>query len=655
MNMRNTLIVLMAACLAGISCTKEPSFAPTSDAMQAKMVRSSAEDHEKGCLLVKFSESAVSEIEAGKEVLAGVPLTSMTPAFSNPRKKEIAKRYGLHQWYKISFDKETPVSEVARSIASDKNVLLIEQNSLIRHSSRLQEADFVTVDPILKSTSATQGALPFNDPMLNQQWHLINTGDQEMVPYSVPGADLAVKDAWRLSTGDTRVIVAVFDMGIMTFHRDLMNVMWTNEVEQNGKFGVDDDNNGYIDDINGYNFYDGKGMLEATGNSSVVSHGTHVAGSIAAQNGNNRGVSSIAGGSGSSVYDGVRLMSCQIFKAGNGLNVGDQAPADMVAAAFMYAADMGACIAQCSFGSKDGYAPESAEYNALLYFTDVDNANCEAVDRNIAVFAAGNYHQDHSLYPGAHPFCISVTAVGPDLLPGGYSNYGTGCDIAAPGGDPYLVAESEVGKDMRTCILSTGVDSSGNSSYNAEGYVYNFGTSMACPQVSGVVALGMSYALKLGKRFTREDFVSRLLTSATDIDSRLTSGSKVFYNSENVFQQFDLSMYKGKMGSGVVDAWKFLIALEGTPTVITQPGKATAIDIHQYAGNSLADMSYELSIDDADRESLGIEEDLELTDGILNITCSKIGSGKIRITGNGFVREISVVSRTSATDNGGWL
>ena len=213
----------------------------------------------------------------------------------------------------------------------------------------------------------------------------------------------------------------MLDEGVRVTHEDLVNALWVNQKEKNGTGGKDDDDNGYADDTNGYNFAEGKSRPSA---SYGHDHGTHVAGTIAATNNNGKGVSSIAGGSGNG--DGVRIMSCQIFE--EGAKSADR----VVAEAFIYAADNGASIAQCSYGSKGGTIltdkdyiegienknnPAPLEYAALQYFTDPANSNCEAVGANIAVFAAGNDGEPYSSYPGALPFCISVTAFGPDFLP----------------------------------------------------------------------------------------------------------------------------------------------------------------------------------------------------------------------------------------------
>ncbi len=369
-------------------------------------------------------------------------------------------------------------------------------------------------------------------------------------------------------------------------------------------------------------------------------------------------MSSIAGGTGSN--DGVRLMSCQIFEGSNATSDAQSA------AAFIYAADNGACIAQCSYGNfniirtDDEYingnedkkiAGASLENAALLYFMDPANSNHESLEGNLAVFAAGNHSNPYSCYPGALPYVLSVTAFCRDFMPGSYTNYGPGCKIAAPGGE--IIGTS----DVSGMILSTGVsnaatqspavENNGKHDYN---YVYMQGTSMACPHVSGVAALGIAYAKKLGKKFTREEFTSMLLTSVNDIDSYLPDGNK----------------YKGQMGAGAVDAWKFLMAIEGTPSVMVQTGKKVSIDLSPYCNPRNIS---EVQVGAVDALVLGINSTPEIKDGILEIECTKTGAGKILICSRvgkdpemsdgigdmNYYCEISIVSRPYVSENGGWL
>ena len=648
---------IMTSCVKeNIDGTKGQPIEATGTLM-AKLAGKTSGEIEPGCLLVRLSEETIKELENVADMFAGYGISDIRPALPvAPKNKEIAQKYGLDQWYEISFDKNIRPQVMAEKIAVENAVKTVQYNSVIKpiHSGKTFEHQSLTI-------TKSDNGLPFDDPMLADQWNLINTGDKAIASTAVAGADVGVKDAWRLCAGIPEVVVAVLDEGVRVTHEDLANALWVNQKEKNGTSGKDDDGNGYADDTNGYNFAEGKSRPSA---SYGHDHGTHVAGTIAATNHNGKGVSSIAGGSGNG--DGVRIMSCQIFD--EGVKTADR----VVAQAFIYAADNGASIAQCSYGSVGGTIlsdkeyidgienksnPAPLEYAALQYFTDPANSNCAAVGANIAVFAAGNDGASYSSYPGALPFCISVSAFGPDFLPGGYSNHGPGCDIAAPGGDPWLAPV--LSNEAPCMVLSTGVTSGGGG-----GYVYKYGTSMACPHVSGVVALGMSYALQLGKKFTRDEFISMLLTSVNDIDQFLNYGSKAYANG-----MFELASFKGQMGTGAVDAWRFLNSIEGIPSVVTTPDSKITIDLKDYLGGTAGNFTFEASVDAPSKASLGIETEPVINGTTLEVICTKVGSGRIKlsssvgkdssredgISGLDFSREISIVSRPFASKNGGWF
>lgn len=662
--MRKILTALMTVVIAA-SCSR--SLEQTGDGMvpqhdlASKLAGSSEGDMVPGSLLVKFDSNASTDEGEVPASLAEAGVKEIRPALRvAPKNIKVAEKYGLLDWHELVFDESEDIRKMAMKAAQVPFIEAVQYNTVLRP---VKSDHYAVYEGHARTKAASD--LPFDDPMLADQWNLHNTGDRSIAPTAVEGADVGVKDAWKLTAGDPRIIVAVFDEGVMVAHPDLKNAMWVNDAEKNGTSGTDDDGNGYVDDVNGYNFAEDKGRPSATGN-QYTGHGTHVAGIIAATNNNGIGVSSIAGGSGNG--DGVRIMSCQIFRKGQ------KAADKTVSEAFIYAADHGASIAQCSYGSeggaimsdeeyingiKDKTNPAPLEYMALQYFMDPENSNCDAVETNIAVFAAGNNSGPASSYPGALPFCISVTAFGPDYLPGGYSNRGPGCDIAAPGGDPWIAAN--LGVDQQAMILSTGVS---GDSYSSAGYVYNSGTSMACPHVSGVVALGMSYALKLGKTFSREEFTSMLLTSVNSIDHLLDSGTKP-YN----YSTFELSSYKGQMGTGAVDAWKFLNSIEGIPSIQTVPGKEMSVDLENYLGGSVGNMNYSVEMDDDTAEALGIVDTPVISEGRLIMTCTKTGSGRIilkssvgkdttredGISGLDFSREVSIVSRPFMSSNGGWF
>ena len=631
-----------------------------------------------GTLLLCLTEDAAQLLASGdmslrEQFSAEVDLKTLEPVFAiTPGKEDVARRHNLHKWFKVEFDGVSNTAAAAK-LASFASVVTVQYDKVVSPASDLE---FTPYRPSLAQMSSDED-FPFDDPMLVDQWHYINTGSSHVSNSSYEGGDLAVKDAWRLTGGDRRVVVAVIDGPIKYNHPDIAPNMWKNEGEVPDN-NVDDDKNGYVDDVYGWNCVRNTGNIDWS-NRSESGHGTHVAGIVAAANGNGIGVCGVAGGTGKG--DGVRMMSLQIFEGG-------ASTLDASAKAFVYAADNGASIAQCSFGYEgEGSAYKSdkdysrvfgAEYDAIRYFMDPENNNSEILDGNIVIAAAGNDGRDMSSYPAAVKDVISVTALGPDYLPAvNYTNYGPGCNIAAPGGDFYIGNISNF-QDNRSRVLSTFVNSVTDANLGTSGhdYVYMQGTSQACPGVSGVAALGLSYAHKLGKKFSRDEFVSMLLTSVNDLDDRLTDNSLKISGYRNGAETYlDLGLYRGKMGTGAVDAWKFLMAIEGTPTLTVQVAdensKAKRYDVSSYFGGSASNLTYlSVECDQATKDALGLTADPEMKYGKLSINPTKVGSGKVTVTaiaggenlggleqigGMEITRTISIMSRGVVSDNGGWL
>lgn len=200
-------------------------------------------------------------------------------------------------------------------------------------------------------------------------------------------------------------------------------------------------------------------------------------------------------------------------------------------------------------------------------------------------------------------------------------------------------------------------------------YGYMQGTSMACPHVSGVAALGISYALDLGKTFTRDEFVSILLTSVNDLDSYLV-GTKTTLVDRSI-GEMPLAPFSGKMGTGTIDAWKVLMQIEGTPCLLAEAGKSQRLSLDSVFGSGSRNLTYlGVEISEEDSDAIGLMLEPRIKGGMLLIQPTQYGSAKMTVraiaggsqVGGGthmggmeISREISVIVRDISNGNGGWL
>lgn len=330
-----------------------------------------------------------------------------------------------------------------------------------------------------------------NDPLLSSQWHLYNTGiigDYDSSWSAAPNADIRAPEAWKLARDASSIIVAIIDEGVDTSHPDLRPNLWINLGEIPGN-GVDDDNNGYPDDIHGWNF-----PGETSNVQLGIGHGTHVAGIVGAKGNNSLGVSGVA-------WD-AQLMTLDVFNGKNG--------AVRVEEAIKYAVKNGAKVINMSIGASYKMIPkdfidsikESAK-EAFQYAYDNDvfiaiSAGNDATQwhdrnnwRNIGnkdIYAAS----DASI-AAAFGNIASVGASNAQDLRSDFSSYGRSVTIMAPGGDGsnIIVDVTERGQPIYLGIDETQILSTmpvGMGGINGD-YGYMAGTSMAAPVIAGMAAL----------------------------------------------------------------------------------------------------------------------------------------------------------------------
>lgn len=264
-------------------------------------------------------------------------------------------------------------------------------------------------------------AIP-NDPDFGLLWHLQNTGQWVNGSAGTPGADIGAAAAWDVETGDPGMVIAVIDSGVAYEHPDLIQNVWTNggEIPDNG---LDDDGNGYVDDVHGWDFVnDDNNPSDYSKDLYGDGHGTHVAGIIAAAGNNGIGTTGV-------MWQG-QIMPLQVFDLFL-VDAFEGIQNTLIIAAVEYAVENGARIINCSFG---GYG-ESAALLDIFRLADQNGV--------LVVAAAGNESLNNDLlpiYPAGYdlPNIISVAAVDEDGALAAYSNFGVeSVDVAAPGGNYF--------------------------------------------------------------------------------------------------------------------------------------------------------------------------------------------------------------------------
>lgn len=324
--------------------------------------------------------------------------------------------WGLYDWYEVTLGDGHNVLEAMEAFLALDEVEIAEPIYNIVPISEIEIATY--------SNEEDSKFVP-NDPHYSpSQWSFKNTGQSG----GTFGIDIDVENAWLLTKGNGNVVISVHDSGIEYFHEDISSNMW----EDLGPAGT---------------------------NTIPGSHGTHVAGTIAAVSNNGVGVAGVAGGSGDG--DGVKLMSVEMkFK--------DTTAPLTTLEGFIYAADNGAAISQNSWSYENPNVYNTPDLQGIDYF--VSNGGGDAlIGGGLVVFAAGNDDDNRDWYPGCYEYVLAVASHDNKGKKSSFSNYGLWVDITAPGSN----------------IISTDI----NGKYSSKS-----GTSMACPHVTGVAALIISYA-----------------------------------------------------------------------------------------------------------------------------------------------------------------
>ena len=601
-----------------MSCVTDGVDQPGSLSEDAAVMRkfvNTAEQAVQGELIIYVDEATAEQIEASEvatrsgvmpldAAFAEIGAEELRPVFNLKVNADRKRELGMHRWFTLTFPEQTDLNVAAQSLAALDVVERVQFSTKVE----VPQTQAIEVEP---SAVTRASETPFNDPMLADQWHYNNDGTVDF-PNAKAGADVNLYAAWELTTGRPDVIVAVVDEGVCYEHPDLAPNMHANEAELNGTAGVDDDNNGYVDDIYGYNFvHSGKITWNRGGDSG---HGTHVAGTVAAVNNNGIGVGGVAGGSGNG-DDGVRLISCQIISGGTAAGV------SATAAAIEYAADRGACVLQNSWGFGAGQISNDAgfengstgvEAKAFEYFmTTKNHPNLEG---GIVIFAAGNDGKPIAGYPAAWNKLIAVSAIAPDGLPTYYTCYDRGCNVSAPGGEYFRRngAAVETG-----CVLST---------LPPNKYARMQGTSMACPHVSGIAALAISYAADNGIVLTLPELKDIIVSSVTTFEQ--FTGQKAHFEQGGTI---NLSSYNNKMGTGLIDAYRVLMAVRGTTCIPIPLNEQVIFDVSPYIGDGKGSIKMlQSEISDEVKEKLGII-DCKFMGSKLIMTCTKPGSALVTL------------------------
>jgi len=412
-----------------------------------------AQEYAPGELIVKVKQNSVS-----------TQLSSFIPGYLEskqmfPEKQDsIAKNIGLDRIYVVKVNQKTDIAFLANQVNKNPSVEYAEPNYIL-HASMMP-----------------------SDPNFWRQWNLHNTG---ALAGSTADADIDAPEAFDITTGSSNIKIAVLDTGVHLTHEDLQANIWTNPNEILN--GIDDDSNGKIDDINGWDFVASASGCESREDCSVEDndpsdasgHGTQVSGVATARMNNGAGIAGVCPN-----CKIIPIRSCFLTTS-----LGEACYGTYVANGIIYSTDLGANILSMSFVFT---SPVQVISDALTY---------ASAHEKILIAGAGNDGGSALRYPAADAGVIAVAATNWNDQRASYSNYGSWIDLAAPGGIT----------GARSMIYTTQ-----HSVYSGGDYTYSTGTSLATPHVSGMAGLILSRYSNLTKAQVDYLLVNSVDTITTD-------------------------------------------------------------------------------------------------------------------------------------------